>query len=127
MSRLRRLDVRLFVSYAIVVVVVIAALGVTFGLRATSSFDEQIRGAGESGQTEEESHRAFVDSIWSTVPIALGVSVAAAGLVTLFVARRILRPHRRRAPYDSPPRVGSLRRAGRTHLPSWSWPPLPAT
>jgi histidine kinase len=92
MNRFRRLDVRLFVSYAIVVVVVVAALGVTFALRATSSFDERIRGAGESGRTEAESHRAFVDSIWSAVPIALGVSVGAAGLVTLVVARRILRP-----------------------------------
>ena len=92
MSRLRRLDVRLFASYAIVVVVVIAALGVTFGLRATSSFDEEIRGSGEDSRTEGESHRAFVDSIWNTVPIALVVSVGAAGIVTLFVARRILRP-----------------------------------
>jgi histidine kinase len=92
MKRLRRLDVRLFVSYAIVVGVVVAALAVTFALRATSTFDEQIRGEGKSGHVEEQSHQAFVDALWSTLPIALVVSVGVAGIVTVFVTRRILRP-----------------------------------
>jgi signal transduction histidine kinase len=92
MSRLRRLDVRLFASYAVVVIVVVVALGVTIGLRATSSFDEQIQGAGEQGQTEAESHNAFVDALWGTLPIALIVSAGAAGLAAVFVARKILRP-----------------------------------
>jgi histidine kinase len=92
MKGLRRLDVRLFVSYAIVAVVVAVVLGLTFGLRATSSFDQRIREAGEGGRTEQESHRAFVDSLRSTLPIALVVSLGTAALVTVFVSRRILRP-----------------------------------
>jgi histidine kinase len=92
MKRLRRLDVQLFLSYAVVVVVVVAALTVTFGLRATSDFDDRIRGETESGHIEEQSHQAFVDALWSTLPIALVVSVGAAGVVTVFVTRRILRP-----------------------------------
>ena len=91
MKRLRRLDVRLFVSYALVVGVVVVAFALTFGLRATSDFDDRIRGE-ESGHIEEQSHQAFVDALWSTLPIALVLSVGAAGIVTLFVTRRILRP-----------------------------------
>ena len=64
----------------------------TFGLRATSTFDESIRGSGEKGNTEAESHQAFTDAIWGTLPIALAVSIGAAGIVTVFVTRRILRP-----------------------------------
>ncbi len=90
MSRLRRLDVRLFASYAVVAVVVVVALALTFGLRATSSFDDEIRGSGE--RSEQESHNAFVDSVWGALPLALVVSAGAAALVTIFVTRRILRP-----------------------------------
>jgi signal transduction histidine kinase len=92
MSRFRRLDLRLFASYALVVIVVIAALGVTFGVRATSSFDENIRSSGEHGQTEAESRTAFTDALWGALPIALVVSTGTAALAAIFVARRILRP-----------------------------------
>jgi signal transduction histidine kinase len=91
-KRLRRLDVRLFGSYALVAIVVLAALILTFALRAPSLFTNRIRNAGEGGSTETESNRAFVGALWSTLPIALAVSVAAAALVTAFVARQILRP-----------------------------------
>jgi signal transduction histidine kinase len=92
MNRFRRLDVRLFASYAIVVGVVLVALGVTIGVRATSSFDENIRGVGERGGTEAESHAAFVDALWGTLPLALIVSGGTAALAAVLVARRILRP-----------------------------------
>ncbi len=92
MKRLRRLDVRLFASYALVVGVVVVAFGVTVGVRATSSFDENVRNAGERGQTEAESHNAFVDALWGSLPIALVVSAGTAGLAAVFVARKILRP-----------------------------------
>ena len=91
-KRLRRLDVRLFGSYALVVVVVAAALVLTFAVRAPTLFAERIRRAGESGSTEAESHRAFAGALWSTLPIALVVSAVAAALVTAFVSRQILRP-----------------------------------
>ena len=92
MKRLRRLDVRLFGSYALVVIVVAAALVLTFALRAPTLFADRIRNAGESGTTETESHQAFAGALWSTLPIALVVSAAAAALVTAFVSRQILRP-----------------------------------
>jgi histidine kinase len=92
MKPLRRLDVRLFGSYALVVVVVMAALVLTFALRAPTLFADRIRNAGEVGRTETESHQAFAGALWSTLPIALLVSAAAAALVAAFVARQILRP-----------------------------------
>lgn len=92
MKRFRRLDVRLFGSYALVVVVVVVALVLTFALRAPSLFTDRIRNAGEGGSTETESSRAFAGALWSTLPIALAVSVAAAALVAAFVAQQILRP-----------------------------------
>ena len=92
MKRLRRLDVRLFLSYAVVVAVLVVALGVTFGVRATSEFDDRIRRTTQDERSESQSHQAFVDALWSTLPIALVVSIGAAGIVTVFVTRRILRP-----------------------------------
>lgn len=92
MKRLRRLDVRLFGSYALIVVVVMAALVMTFALRAPTLFADRIRNAGEAGRTEAESHSAFSSALWSTLPIALVVSAAAAVIVAAFVSRQILRP-----------------------------------
>ena len=92
MKRLRRLDVRLFGSYALVVIVVVLALVLTFAFRAPTLFADRIRSAGESGSTEAESHQAFASTLWSTLPIALVVSAIAAALVTAFVARQILHP-----------------------------------
>jgi signal transduction histidine kinase len=91
-KRLRRLDVRLFGSYALVVVVVVAALVLTFALRAPALFASRIRNAGESGVTETESHQAFSSALWSTLPIAFLVTAAAAALTSAFVTRQILRP-----------------------------------
>ena len=92
MKRLRRLDVRLFGSYAIVVIVVVGALVLTFAFRAPTLFADRIRNAGEAGRTEAESHSAFSSALWSTLPIALVVSAVAAAIVAAFVARQILRP-----------------------------------
>jgi len=91
-KRLRRLDVRLFASYALVVVVVVAALVLTFAFRAPTLFADRIHSAGAAGRTETESHRAFSSALWSTLPIALVVSALAAALVSAFVTRQILRP-----------------------------------
>ena len=66
-KRLRRLDVRLFGSYALVVIVVVAALVLTFALRAPTLFADRIRNAGEAGRTETESHQAFASALWSTL------------------------------------------------------------
>ena len=92
MKRLRRLDVRLFGSYALVAVVVLGALVLTFAFRAPTLFADRIHSAGESGRSETESHRAFSSALWSTLPIALVVSGIAAALVSAFVTRQIVRP-----------------------------------
>jgi histidine kinase len=97
----RRLDVRLFASYALVALVVSGALLVTLSLVAPSRFDEEYRtatGGGGANGTHEESegevHSLFVDSLRSSLPVALVSSIGAAGVVSVFVARRILRPVR---------------------------------
>ncbi len=94
MNRLRRLDVRLFISYALVVLVGAATLVVTFSLLAPAAFDDHIRGMTAMGGMGSgiDSHQAFVDALRSSLPIATLVSVALAAVVAGFVARRILRP-----------------------------------
>ncbi len=100
MKRLRRLDVRLFGSYALVVVVVVAALVLTFAFRAPTLFADRIRNAGESGRTESEAHHAFATALWSTLPIALVVSSVAAAIVAAFVDATDPSSDRRRASSD---------------------------
>jgi histidine kinase len=97
----RRLDVRLFASYALVAFVVSGALLVTVSLVAPSRFDDEYRtaarssgGEGAHEETEGEVHSLFVDSFRSSLPVALVVSIGAAGIVSAFVAHRILRPVR---------------------------------
>jgi histidine kinase len=97
----RRLDVRLFASYALVALVVSAALLATLSAVAPGRFDDEYRTATRGTGTEraheeaeDDVHSAFVDSLRSSLPVALVVSIAAAGIVSVFVARRILRPVR---------------------------------
>jgi histidine kinase len=90
-NRLRRLDVRLFVSYAIVVLVGAATLIITFSLLAPTAFDEHMQGM-SAMNSSTDSHQAFVEALRSSLPIATLVSVALSAVVAAFVARRILRP-----------------------------------
>jgi signal transduction histidine kinase len=96
----RRLDVRLFASYALVALVVSGVLLITLSLVAPRRFDDEYRtatGASAEGTNEEsegEVQSLFVDSLRSSLPVALVVSIGAAGVVSVFVARRILRPVR---------------------------------
>lgn len=93
----RRLDVRLFASYALVALVVFAALAVTLRVVAPARFDDDITAATESEEQEEresESHDVFVSSLEASLLIALIASLAAAALVSTLVARRISRPVR---------------------------------
>ena len=95
MNRLRRLDARIFLSYALVVLVGAATFTVTFLLLAPALFDNRMGDMGTNRlgpATRSNSHDAFVHAIWIALPVAVLVSVAAAALVALFVARRILRP-----------------------------------
>ncbi len=90
----RRLDVRLFASYALVALVVFAALAVTVRLVASARFDDDIKSVSVSGESNRESHNVFVGSLDSALWIALAASLGAAGLVSILVARRIVRPVR---------------------------------
>jgi histidine kinase len=88
----RRLDVRLFVSYAVVVLVGAATLTITFVLLAPRVFDNHMQGMmGGTGATSN-SHRAFVDALWTSLPVAVLVSVGVSAVAAGFVTRRILRP-----------------------------------
>lgn len=89
MNRLRRLDVRIFLSYALVVIVGAAALVITFALVAPNTFDNRMMGMG-SGVAR--AHSAFGDALRTALPIAILVSVTLSAFVAAFVARRILRP-----------------------------------
>jgi histidine kinase len=91
----RRLDVRLFASYALVAIVVIAALAITVGLIAPSRFDDELRSVAGGEGNEGESHSVFLNALQSSLPIALAVSLAAAAVVSALVARKIVLPVRR--------------------------------
>jgi histidine kinase len=92
-DRLRRLDVRLFLSYALVVLGVAVVLALTLVIVAPKLFDEELRSAvGAGGGHDEESHQAFTGAMESALPIALLVSLAAAGVAAAFMTRRIVRP-----------------------------------
>ncbi|MEX2100059.1 MAG: HAMP domain-containing sensor histidine kinase [Acidimicrobiia bacterium] len=90
MNGLRRLDLRLFASYALVVIVGAATLVITVVFLAPRTFDDHIHSMpmGSSSQ----SHDAFVGALQTSLPIAVLVSVGVAALVSAFVARRFLRP-----------------------------------
>ena len=90
----RRLDVRLFASYALVALAVVAAFVLTVRFVAPSRFDDDLRSAGGE-QSEEESHSIFVSALDSSLLIALAVSVGAAALAAALVTPRIVRPVRR--------------------------------
>ncbi len=91
----RRLDVRLFASYALVALVVFGALSITLRVVAPSRFDEEYRAVAGTENEENEGHALFVDALRSSLPIALGASLAAAAIVAMLVARKIVDPVRR--------------------------------
>ena len=92
MSRWRRLDVRLFGSYAVVGVMAVVTLVLTIAVRAPDLFTERIREAGEHGERESASRAAFGQALWSALPVAIVLSAVVSALFALFVARRILKP-----------------------------------
>lgn len=91
MNGLRRLDVRLFVSYALVVLVGAGTFVITFVLVAPRTFDDRIHSMHSMGGASEP-HDAFVSALGTSLPIAVLVSVGVAALVSAFVARGFLRP-----------------------------------
>ncbi|MGZ4734975.1 MAG: HAMP domain-containing protein, partial [Acidimicrobiia bacterium] len=94
MNLWRRLDVRLFASYALVALVVFAAFAVTVRVVAPARFDDDIKSVTQSDGSQSESHNILVDSIDASLWLALVASLGAAAIASTFVARRIVRPVR---------------------------------
>jgi histidine kinase len=91
----RRLDVRLFASYALIAAVVLAATSFTLFQIAPERFNEEFRGVATTSEVESEGHTFFVDALRSSLPLAFGVSLAAAAIVSVLVSRKIVGPVRR--------------------------------
>jgi signal transduction histidine kinase len=90
----RRLDVRLFASYAAVAAAGAAVLLVTTRLLVPRLFDHRVGGEGFRGPmgAGPSMHDAVVGSVDRALAFALLAGVAAAAGMAVFVARRILRP-----------------------------------
>ena len=90
----RRLDVRLFASYALVALVVFGAFAITVRVIAPARFDDDVKTITGSETSKDESHNLYVDSLDSSLWFALAASFGAATIASVLVARRILRPVR---------------------------------
>jgi signal transduction histidine kinase len=90
----RRLDVRLFASYAAVAATGATVLLVTTRLLVPRLFDRRVGGGGFHGPmgAGPSMHDAVVGSLDRALALALLAGVVAAAGMAVFVARRILRP-----------------------------------
>ncbi len=95
------LSLRLFISYAAVIVIGAAVTYVTVRLLAPTLFDHQMNmlggghmgmGPGGQGGTAGNVHSAFLSALTTALLVGVLASVAAAGLAAAFVTRRLLRP-----------------------------------
>ncbi len=93
------LPVRLFISYAVVVVIGAAVTYVTVRLLAPTLFDQHMNmlggdhmGMGGQGGTAGSVHSAFVSALTTALLVGVLASVATAGLAAAFVTSRLLRP-----------------------------------
>ena len=94
-----RLPVRLFISYAVVVVIGAAVTYVTVRLLAPALFDQHMNmlggdhmGMGGQSGTAGSAHSAFISALTTALLVGVLASVAAAGLAAVFVTSRLLRP-----------------------------------
>jgi histidine kinase len=90
----RRLDVRLFASYAAVTATGAAVLLVTTRLLVPPLFDRRVRGGDVHGAmgAGPSMHDAVVGSLDRALAVAVLASAAAAAAMAVFVAGRLLRP-----------------------------------
>jgi signal transduction histidine kinase len=93
-----RLPLRLFVSYAVVVVIGAAVTYVTVRLLAPTLFDHQMNmlggdhmGMGTGGQGGSV-HSAFLSALTTALVVGVLASVGVAGVVAAFVTSRLLQP-----------------------------------
>jgi histidine kinase len=94
-----RLPVRLFISYAVVVVIGAAVTYVTVRLLAPALFDQHMNmlggdhmGMGGQDGTAGSVHSAFISALTAALLVGVLASVATAGLAAAFVTSRLLRP-----------------------------------
>ena len=98
-----RLPWRLFISYAVVIVIGAAVAYVTVRLLAPTLFDHQMNmlggdhmgmGMGPGGQsgTAGSVQSAFLSALTTALLVGVLASAAAAGLAAAFVTSRLLRP-----------------------------------
>ncbi len=97
MNVLRRLRVRLFLSYLLVIAVGALAMLVVASLLAPSFFQGHLQrmGHGPAGigaAMIAELEEGFSSSVGTALLIGVGVAVVGAGLMAAFVGRRLLRP-----------------------------------
>ena len=98
-----RLPVRLFISYAVVIVIGAAVTYVTVRLLAPTLFDQHMNmlggdqmgmspGMGGQNGTAGSVQSAFISALTTALLVGVLASVAAAGLAAAFVTSRLLRP-----------------------------------
>lgn len=97
MSIARRLRVRLFLSYLLVIAVGALAMLVVASLLAPSFFQDHLQRMGQrppgmGSAMAADIEESFASSVGTALLVAVGVSVLGAGLMAAFVGRRILRP-----------------------------------
>jgi histidine kinase len=97
MNIARHLQVRLFLSYLLVIAVGALAMLVVASLLAPTFFQDHLRrmGPGRSGMgaaMAAEIEKGFASSVGAALLVAVGLSVIGAGLMAVFAGRRILRP-----------------------------------
>jgi signal transduction histidine kinase len=97
MNITRRLRVRLFLSYLLVIAVGALAMLVVASLLAPSFFQDHLqrmghRPSGMGATMAAELEEGFATSVGTALLVAVGVSVIGAVLMAVFVGRRILRP-----------------------------------
>ena len=93
MSRRPRLAVRLMTAQALVIAVGGLALLVTATLVAPGLFHDHLARTGvNSPEFTHHAEQAFVSSFAIAMTVAMAVSLAAAGLVSWFLVRRVARP-----------------------------------
>jgi signal transduction histidine kinase len=99
MRRLRRLDVRLFGSYAAVALICAVTFTVVFRFASRNALQNHIaamtRDAGSHTEPQDmanDAKAAVERSLNSALPIALFTGLAVSGLAAAFVSRRILNP-----------------------------------
>ena len=89
---MRRLSVRLFLSYLLVAAVGGATAFLVVRLSAPALFDRRMGPVGMMGRGQGQLRQTVAGAVTSALLLGLGTSLAAAAVTALFASRRLLRP-----------------------------------